>query len=93
MDLLGIKEAVGAVVTEVPQLQSFLDQERDKLTATLTGALNNALAGFADGLSQALQLGYSIDGASISLEVEQIVIPPIKARLTVSMPLKPKETT
>lgn len=84
------KAAVDELVAQFPALESFVDSQLGKLQTTLTGSLQDALTGFADGLSQILQLGYSINGASVSLEVEPISIPAIKAKLTVSMPLLPK---
>lgn len=84
------KQSVDELVAQFPGLEQFIDSQLTKLQTTLTGSLNDALKGFADGLSQILQLGYSINGASVSLEVEPISIPAIKAKLTVNMPLIPK---
>lgn len=86
------KQSVDELVAQFPGLETFIDAQLGKLQTTLTTSLTTALAGFADGMSQVLQLGYSINGASISLEVEPINIPAIKAKLTVSMPLVPKSS-
>ena len=85
------KAAVDELVSQFPGLEAFVDSQLTKVQATLTGSLNDALKGFADGLSDMLQLGYSINGASVSLEVEPINIPAIKAKLTINMPLLPKQ--
>ena len=81
------KAAVDELTAQFPGLESFIDSQLGKLQTTLTTSLQSALGAFADGMGQALQLGYSINGASVSLEVEPISIPAIRARLTVSMPL------
>lgn len=84
------KAAADELTAQFPGLEAFVDSQLGKLQSTLTASLQSALGAFADGMSQALQLGYSINGASLSLEIEPIVIPSVKAKLTVSMPLIPK---
>jgi hypothetical protein len=87
------KVAVDELVAQFPGLEQFIDAQLSKLQATLTNSLHDALSGFADGMGQVLQLGYSINGSTVVLEVDPIAlptIPAIKARLTVNMPLLPK---
>lgn len=85
------KAAVDELVQQFPGLEAFIDSQLGKLQTTLTASLQSALEAFADGMSQALQLGYSINGASASLEIEPIVIPSIKAKVTINMPLIPQK--
>jgi hypothetical protein len=91
MDVTGIKAATAAIIEQLPGTEAFLDAQREKIGETVTASLNSALACFADGLSEVLRLGYSINGASIEFEMDPIQISKVTGRLKVNMPLVPKE--
>jgi hypothetical protein len=92
MDIAGIKASTAEVLAALPGLEGFAEGTRLALTASVQAVVTAAIAEVADGISQIVALGQSVDGATVSLEIETIVIPPIRAKLTVSMPLKPSNT-
>ena len=89
MDIAGIKASTDEVLAQVPGLEGFIEGVRQKLTDSVQQVVNTAMTGVADGISQVVRLGYSIDGATVAFEMEPIVIPAIKAKLTVNLPLIP----
>ena len=90
MDLAGIQASTKMVLSEVPELEGFIEGIRLKITESVKVVISEAMQEVADGVGQIVQLGYSIDGMTMDFEVEQIVVSPIKAKFTISMPLKGK---
>ncbi len=88
MDLVGLKASTDAVIAQLPGLEGFVEDVRLKLTDSVKSVVDDAMKGLADGIGQIVGLGQSIDGLTVDFEVEPISIPAIKAKMTVSMPLK-----
>jgi len=88
MDIAGIKASTDEIVSQLPGLEGFVEGVRLKLTESVQQVVGQAMAGLADGIGQIVGLGQSIDGMTIDFEIEPIVVPAVKARMTVNMPLK-----
>jgi len=95
VDIAGIKASTDEVLAAVPGLEGFIEGVRQKITDSVQQVVNTAMAGVADGISQVVRLGQSIDGATLTLVPSgalkvtvEAEIPTFKA--TVSMPLKPE---
>jgi len=93
MDPAGIKASTAAVLAQLPGLEGFVEGARQKLTESVQQVVNTAMAGLADGVSQIVRLGYSVDGATVTVAPSapltvkvDVEIPTFTA--TVHMPLK-----
>jgi hypothetical protein len=89
MDIAGIKASTDAILAQLPGLEGFVDGVQQKLTESVQQVVGEAMAGVADGISQIVGLGQSIDGATVTIEASgPLVIEFPKFTAKVSMPLK-----
>lgn len=97
-DPVKLKAATDEVLAQIPGLEGFVEATRLALTNSIQQVVQATVASLADGISQIVALGYSVDGATVNFEMQPIQIPsislqpiqipPINAKLTISMPVK-----
>ncbi len=82
-----IEEVLQEVRIQIPALESFAEAFREKLVSSFKEVAVEAVTALADGVGQIVHLGESLDRAYVDLQIDPIVIPAIKARATVHIPI------
>lgn len=78
----------GTIEERLPQLESFMDDQRTKIEASAKEIIQNIVACVADGVGQILALGQAVDGTTVEWEFETPIRIP-KLIMKVKMPLRP----
>lgn len=67
MDPIKVEESTRLVLAQIPGLEGFVEGVREKLTSSVKEIVGEAIAAVADGIGQLVRLGYSLDGATVTL--------------------------
>ncbi len=68
MDPAKIEASTKLVLAQIPGLEGFIEGVRQKLTDSVKEVVTEAVGAIADGIGQIVNLGYSLDGATVTLE-------------------------
>ncbi len=78
MDPIKIEESTKLVLAQIPGLEGFIEGTRQKLTESVKEVVTDAVEAIADGLGQLVRLGYSLDGATVTLQPDSELILTVK---------------